>query len=106
MIFAIVDADGGASVIDFSLKGQNKGRTGSSSPICAESGAIVVTSLLEPAPFIIHGARVGGGGPGGGRVLAAVPRPIRMFRPTAGARPPSTPNSQLTDRRHNTRFPN
>lgn len=24
-------------------------------PICAESGAIVVTSLLEPAPSIIHG---------------------------------------------------
>lgn len=28
-------------------------------PICAESGAIVVTSLLEPAPSIIHDVRLG-----------------------------------------------
>lgn len=44
------------------------GREISLTNLCTESGAIVVTSLLEPAPSIIHGVRGprGGGGARGG----------------------------------------
>lgn len=52
------------SALAYASKGQIKGRR--YAPICAESGAIVVTSLLEPAPFIIHGVGTRGGRRRGG----------------------------------------
>lgn len=64
------------------------GREISLANLCTESGAIVVTSLLEPAPSIIHGV----GGPRGGGGARGRLRELPPSRPNV-ARPSLSPAS-------------